>query len=1175
LVVSNRKLTKPIAAATTCAFLIIAMLAIAFVILFSNQASAEPASPPSSEQFVDAQGESVLADTTTDQGEAGAESITANMTLEIIDSDGKPVNADISIVNDSGNSNLIVDFQDTEIPIQSIEFENIDTTTNVTETLGIDDAPETEGPAGQTIVETYAIDPTALNFTEAIVTVTASPGATALYKCASWDFQQQSCTDGNWIFVQNIIPEENYTIALTANDPAYSETQQPDNTAGKDSFIISSAQARNHGISTGLEVKSTTGNEEALFEFNLSSISSSAAITSATLTLYAESAGTPSEVAEIGAYRLTASWVEGTGDGTQTYDGVTWSNRSSTATWTTAGGDYNAIAFALTNVTVVGSYSWNVTNLVRGWVNGTWTNNGLILVNTAAGINKKTFTSSDGATAANRPKLIINYTTALNISFVSPTPDNGSTTPAGQNWVYVNASLTNGPATEAKLEWAGTNYTMGGSGSNWYYNKTSLASGTYTYKVYANDSATKVFDVSETRTVTVNADTTPPATVTNLQNQSAGGSWVYWSWANPADIDFSQAIIYVNGSNVANTSNNYYNATGLTSENWYVITIHTKDTNGNINNTDVNSTARTADVTAPAAVTGLADQSSSRTWIYWDWTNPVNPDFSEAIVYINGSNVANTSNNYYNATSLACNSAYVITVHTKDTSNNINNTDVSDNAITPICNIAPVSTTPTITPATAYTNGDLNCSFTITDEDAGDTLTANYTWYNGTTALIIGAISVINGTESSIILDAGNTTKEETWNCSVIPYDGHDYGTAKPATKVITNSLPTAPIVDVIPDVPTDNEDLVATIATPSIDLDNDTIGYAYQWYKNGLLQIGQTANTLSKLLTTIGDDWKCIVTPNDGTGNGATGQDNVTISALPDTTAPIITISNPTNGSQLSAGTMSVIINITTNEDAICRYNLTNSTFAYADGTDFTNTNSSVHNFTLNGLANNTAYTLYYKCNDTAGNVNNIGTVHSFSVAASSGGSGNNNQKHKGGGGGGGSVAETITNQTPIATINQPVQSSPKSTTENSGIKNTTLPFSGATVQVNPIRGANPLFAVPTLLLLILLFAILALRSENLTEKTKKMLTKLHILLVVTIIVLLVFTFVKIPLIGESISVSILQTQFEISSLVLGLAAFLAGLTITVLLWVWHNRKQHNKLALNKKVAKKLIWKK
>lgn len=553
--------------------------------------------------------------------------IPVSINIEIVDSKGEPVAADISLVDDAGKSviaeettgqtvtneifappaneistegnaesfeiapgnenNLVVDVAESEdIPIQSIEFEKIDATSDVNAVIGVDNVPETAVPEvnGVQTAEVYAVDPTQLDFATATITVTAA--GSALYKCASWDFQQQSCTDGNWTFVQAITPGQPYEITLTQGDPAYSETQQP-NGAGKDSFIQGAYPARNQGASTDLEVRTLTTKENALIEFNLTNISSSATITSAILTLYAETVGVPGDTAEIGVYRITNSWVEGTGSGSQTNDGVTWNNRSGTQTWTTAGGDYDAAAFTKTNVTVVGYYTWDITNLMRGWINGTWTNNGLILADTANGISRKSFTSGDGSNATNRPKLIVNYTTALNISLVSPTPDNASTMPAGQNWVYVNASMVNGPATEANLEWAGTNYTMSGSGSNWYYNKTGLTSGTYTYKVYANDSGTNVFYVSETRTVTVNADIMPP-TVTIIRPENITyntQSNLPLNYTATDNIAVDKCWYAINGG--TNTSlpgcSNATFSTGIDGS--YPIRVYANDTNGNVGGT--------------------------------------------------------------------------------------------------------------------------------------------------------------------------------------------------------------------------------------------------------------------------------------------------------------------------------------------------------------------------------------------------------------------------------------------------------------------------------------------------------------------------------------------------------------------------------------------------------------
>jgi hypothetical protein len=106
------------------------------------------------------------------------------------------------------------------------------------------------------------------------------------------------------------------------------------------------------------------------------------------------------------------------------------------------------------------------------------------------------------------------------------------------------------------------------------------------------------------------------------------------------------------------------------------------------------------------------------------------------------------------------------------------------------------------------------------------------------------------------------------------------------------------------------------------------------------------------------------------------------------DISAPVITIINPAQNSQLPGGTTQTIINISTNEAAECRYyNASNSTFDFSDGIEFNSTNSTYHSFIMTELSNGQSYSLYYKCNDTIGNINPTSIEHNFSVAIGGGG--------------------------------------------------------------------------------------------------------------------------------------------------------------------------------------------
>jgi hypothetical protein len=104
-------------------------------------------------------------------------------------------------------------------------------------------------------------------------------------------------------------------------------------------------------------------------------------------------------------------------------------------------------------------------------------------------------------------------TTAPTIQFIEPpTPVNGTEVNLDYVNITVNVIDTNSLIdTIAVLWWDGANETMtniayAGTQAQFYFNKTGLTSGTYSYRVYANDTAGNM-GVSETRTVTVNVTT--------------------------------------------------------------------------------------------------------------------------------------------------------------------------------------------------------------------------------------------------------------------------------------------------------------------------------------------------------------------------------------------------------------------------------------------------------------------------------------------------------------------------------------------------------------------------------------------------------------------------------------------------------------------------------------------
>ncbi len=199
-----------------------------------------------------------------------------------------------------------------------------------------------------------------------------------------------------------------------------------------------------------------------------------------------------------------------------------------------------------------------------------------------------------------------------------------------------------------------------------------------------------------------------------------------------------------------------------------------------------------------------------------------------------------------------------------------------------LSNHQPIVSSLTLTPSQPRTNNDLTCPFTITDADAGDSLSANITWYKNNEVYSSINQSVSNGTEETLLITYENTVKTEEWNCTVTPYDGTAYGQEASNKATILNSPPTIPDIYLTPSPPYTNNDLNVAFNQASQDNDSDTITYTYRWYRDGVYQPGITGSTVSDGITSKNEVWVVNVTANDGTVNSEKDTDSVTIQNSP-----------------------------------------------------------------------------------------------------------------------------------------------------------------------------------------------------------------------------------------------------------------------------------------------------
>lgn len=192
------------------------------------------------------------------------------------------------------------------------------------------------------------------------------------------------------------------TVSLQQGVSGYTDT--------RDAHVLENYPDRNTGANGELEIASYSGadtdEKQALIRFSIpSSIPSGAIITSAQLRVKLTGTRNGTVKKTVGVKEVTAAWSEGTGTGIdgQSVAGVNWNNKpgygTATIDQTTVSSTKNAW------------YTFNVTDLVQSWVNGTKTNNGFVLleniVNSASGT--KDFASANNGNTANRPGLIITY----------------------------------------------------------------------------------------------------------------------------------------------------------------------------------------------------------------------------------------------------------------------------------------------------------------------------------------------------------------------------------------------------------------------------------------------------------------------------------------------------------------------------------------------------------------------------------------------------------------------------------------------------------------------------------------------------------------------------------------------------------------------------------------------
>ncbi|MGZ5526497.1 MAG: DUF4347 domain-containing protein [Methylomonas sp.] len=204
-------------------------------------------------------------------------------------------------------------------------------------------------------------------------------------------------------------------------------------TGTTDTYLSSSSSGTNYGSSGTLQIITPLlgSTQQSLISFDLSSIPAGSIVTGASVTFTASSA--ISLLPSVNMYKMLSSWAESTSTWSSLGSGVSTNNveasNTADASWGALLGLNGTATFA----------SAAMTSTVQSWINDPASNKGWLLT---AGITSVQFYSSETATIAYRPQLLVTYT--------APTPPsidldvNNSSGATGVN--YTTSFTEGGPA---------------------------------------------------------------------------------------------------------------------------------------------------------------------------------------------------------------------------------------------------------------------------------------------------------------------------------------------------------------------------------------------------------------------------------------------------------------------------------------------------------------------------------------------------------------------------------------------------------------------------------------------------------------------------------------------------------------------------------------------------------
>lgn len=406
----------------------------------------------------------------------------------------------------------------------------------------------------------------------------------------------------------------------------------------------------------------------------------------------------------------------------------------------------------------------------------------------------------------------------------------------------------------------------------------------YSYNVIARDGAGNTSGLSTTLVASTAPDTTPPSVPDNLQKTGSTISSISLTWnTSTDDVGVAGYRVYRDGSLIGTPGGASFTDTGLSVGSTYTYTVLAYDaaTNQSAQSAPY-STASSNDTTPPTIPANLHTTAILDTSITLAW-NISTDDVSVTgyKIYRNNTLVGTSQTAAYNDTGLSPVSDYTYTVQAYDAANNTSAASATLSVTT------AYDTTPPSVPAnlrtTAQTDTTISLAWDVATDNVG---VSGYDLYRGST--------LITSTVGTTFTDTGLSV-DAPYSYRIRAHDDSGNNSAQ-SSPHDTETLPDA----VLPLTPTNLTATSKTTTSISLawDASTDDVGVTgYRLYRGNSLIASPTGLTYTDNSRTYNTTYTYSISAVDAAGNESVKSALYSVSTLPDTTPPVVTLTSPSNG--------------------------------------------------------------------------------------------------------------------------------------------------------------------------------------------------------------------------------------------------------------------------------------